>query len=92
MQVLPSITGPAQITAIGNTIFFSGYDLTNGHALWKSDGTSAGRLLVKDTHESSFGYAPNSLTSRKYFSKVMILNGRALWKSDGSSPCNGKRF
>ena len=31
---------PNGLTAVGNTLFFSGYDATNGRALWKSDGTT----------------------------------------------------
>src|SRR5262249_50711151 len=33
---------------IDGTVFFSGFDHDHGLALWKSDGTDAGTLLVKD--------------------------------------------
>ena len=27
--------GPESLTAVGNTLFFSGYDQVNGYSLWK---------------------------------------------------------
>ena len=51
-----------ELTAVGNTLFFSGYDATNGGALWKSDGTTSGTVMVKDTYPS---YLYRSYSSRK---------------------------
>ena len=45
-QALSALT---YLTANGNTLFFRGYDTTNGLALWKSDGTTSGTVMVKDT-------------------------------------------
>ena len=42
--------GSESLTAVGNTLFFEGYDSTNGWTLWKSDGTTAGTVMVKDTY------------------------------------------
>ena len=39
---------PIQLTNVNGTLFFSANDGTNGHELWKSDGTAAGTVLVKD--------------------------------------------
>ena len=33
---------------MGNTVYFRGYDPINGYALWKSDGTTAGTVMLKD--------------------------------------------
>ena len=39
---------PRYLTNVGGTLFFSANDGTNGGELWKSDGTAAGTVLVKD--------------------------------------------
>ena len=39
---------PSQLTAVGNTLYFSANDGTNGTELWKSDGTANGTMMVKD--------------------------------------------
>ena len=52
--------GPAHLTAVGNTLYFSGHDSTNGRSLWKSDGTTAGTVMVKDT-DTSISSSSNGL-------------------------------
>src|SRR5262245_59393040 len=39
---------PSQLVAIGPTAYFTADDGVNGLELWKTDGTSAGTMLVKD--------------------------------------------
>ena len=36
------------LTNVNGTLFFTANDGTHGHELWKSDGTAAGTVLVKD--------------------------------------------
>jgi len=59
------------VTALGNTLFFWANDGVNGYGLWKSDGTTAGTVLVADI---SFG-------DQAYDG----VNGYELWKSDGTA-------
>ena len=39
---------PTHLTDVGGTLFFTADDGTHGRELWKSDGTRAGTVLVKD--------------------------------------------
>ena len=69
-------------------LFFYGYDNTAGGSLWKSDGTTAGTVMVKDTDTSSTGWGPAKLTevgSALYFVGFDTSSGYALWRSDGTT-------
>ena len=44
---------PTSLTAVGNTLYFSANDGTNGAELWKSDGTASGTVMVKDINSGS---------------------------------------
>jgi ELWxxDGT repeat protein len=39
---------PADMVAMGNTVYFAADDLVHGRELWRSDGTDAGTTMVKD--------------------------------------------
>src|SRR5262249_1695405 len=71
---------------------------TTGVELWKSDGTEAGTVLVKDIRPGSSPYGfPFSSTPREltavgdelFFSANDGISGRELWKSDGTTPGTG---
>ena len=76
------------------TLFFAGDDRTNGQELWKSDGTAAGTILVKDIYPGYsvfaadfYGSLPEFLCEFNgvlYFSANENVHGRELWKSDGT--------
>ena len=59
----------------------------HGRELWKSDGTEAGTVLVKDIRPDSYGSNPTYLTNvdgTLFFSARDGVHGGELWKSDGS--------
>ena len=77
---------------MGGTLFFSANDGTTGPELWKSDGTEAGTVLVKDINPNiSYGYPvgsyPHYLTDvggTLFFAANDGTNSLELWKSDGT--------
>jgi trimeric autotransporter adhesin len=69
---------------MGNCIS-SPSDGTKGTELWKTDGTEAGTVMVKDINLGSSNGSPSSLTpfnGTQYFSASDGMNGKELWKTD----------
>lgn len=77
-----------QLTNLNGTLFFTtGMDFANGPELWKSDGTAAGTVMVKDINPGIGEGRPSNLTVVKdklYFSADDGA-GIHLWVSDGTS-------
>ena len=72
---------------VDGTLFFSATDGDSGFELWKSDGTEAGTVLVKDIAEGSSSSFVRDLTNfdgTLFFSAFDENSGRELWKSDGT--------
>ncbi len=73
---------------MNGTLYFRANDGANGTELWKSDGTSAGTVLVRNISPGASGAFPNYLTNVNgtlYFLADDGTNGSELWKSDGTS-------
>lgn len=73
---------------VNGTLFFAGDRGETGLELWKSDGTPAGTVLVKDIRPGTEGSSPTELTNvdgTVYFSAHDGSTGRELWKSDGTA-------
>lgn len=69
--------------------FFAGNAGTTGYELWKTDGTDAGTVLVKDIATgSSSGYGETTnvvwLGDYAYFAATHVDYGKELWRTDGS--------
>lgn len=85
---------PNNMILVNSTLYFSAADgfagAANGNELWKSDGTSAGTVLVKNIAPSFASSDPSNLvqfgtTSTFYFTANDGTNGVELWKSDGTT-------
>ena len=60
----------------------------HGSELWKTDGTAAGTVLVKDIRSGASGSYPHNLTNVNgtlFFTANDGTNGYELWKSDGTA-------
>jgi ELWxxDGT repeat protein len=81
----PNSSFPSNLTNVNGTLFFTA-DGSNGRELWKSAGTAAGTVLVKDIIPGSAGSGPGYLTNVNgtLFFTASAGNGRELWKSDGT--------
>ena len=84
--------GPANLTGVGDTLYFRAGGNTGeeefDRELWKSDGTNAGTVEVKDINPGNDASDPENLTDVNgtlYFTADDGTNGRELWKSDGTS-------
>ena len=78
---------PKFLTNVNGTLYFTADDETNGRELWKSNGTAAGTVMVKDISIIS-GSVPSALTNVNgtlYFTAYDRTNGRELWTSDGTA-------
>ncbi len=72
--------------------FFIAYTGENGCELWKSNGTAAGTVLVKDMVPGNPGSDARDLTAvgkTLFFVNDDGVHGRQLWKSDGTAAGTG---
>ncbi len=81
--------GNSQMTAIGDTLFFPGYQGATGRELWKSDGTEAGTTLVKDINAGynwglNYANGATAVGDTLFFTAYQDGTGTELWKSDGT--------
>ncbi|TLD70443.1 hypothetical protein FEM03_11990 [Phragmitibacter flavus] len=78
---------PYDLCVIGSTTYFTAFSPATGRELWKSDGTEAGTVLVKDIAAGSMGANITALAAMNgilYFRADDGIHGTELWKSDGT--------
>lgn len=87
---LPKSSDPGGFTALGNALYFSATDDESGsrRGLWKTDGTEAGTVLVKDfCGEGEYCGVGQivRLGNKLIFSATEPASGSELWISDGTT-------
>lgn len=76
-----------QLTVFNNNLYFSADDGVHGKELWKTDGTEAGTVMVKDINPGSLSSNPTQFTisnNQLFFVATDPVFGRELWKTDGT--------
>lgn len=87
---------PDYMTDINGTVFFVADDGVSGAELWKSNGTVAGTVLVRDIRAGASGsfadldgvtFDPlfTDVNGTAFFLADDGVNGLSLWKSDGTA-------
>ena len=72
---------------IGGTTYFDATDPDHGEELWKTDGTAAGTVLVKDITPGPFGSKVTAMTA--YHGRLYFLATDTTTRSLGSGPAMG---
>ncbi|MCC6746792.1 MAG: hypothetical protein IT371_03980 [Deltaproteobacteria bacterium] len=81
-------SSPNQFTFLAGSLYFQAGDAATGTELWRTDGTLAGTMLVKDLNPgpgSSYPYPLVVFDGALYFGASDGTSGYELWKSDGTA-------
>ncbi|MBW1682365.1 MAG: hypothetical protein JRJ83_13185 [Deltaproteobacteria bacterium] len=87
-DILPGSSGsnPAAFVDVDGTVYFAADDGVHGLELWRSDGTDASTVMVKDINptgsSSPSGFV--NIAGTVYFAADNGVNGVELWKTDGT--------
>lgn len=79
---------PASFTALGGRLLFSADDGEHGVEPWRTDGTAAGTVLLRDIAPGAASSHPSSLVAAGklvFFSADDVEHGVELWQTDGTA-------
>ena len=79
---------PTNFVEVSGTVYLSAFDSLHGQELWKSNGTAAGTVLVKDINPGPGDSLPRYLTNVNgtlFFDANDGTHGSELWRSDGTA-------
>ena len=80
-------SSPTRAVESGGFAYFAAESLGHGRELWRSDGTDAGTVLVRDIMPGRDGSNPVNLThvNGTLFFLATDAGGQELWKTDGTT-------
>lgn len=76
------------LTSFNGELYFAYDDGIHGQEIWKSDGTAAGTVLLKDINTGSGGSIPRYFTvcnGKLFFQASTASRSQGLWVTDGTS-------
>lgn len=91
LQQTPESSTPGGLASVGNVTYFFATDAKTGNELWKTDGTAAGTMLVKDILPGPFSGVPANRFGAPVIGSHMVFvasdgeHGQELWTSDGTA-------
>jgi ELWxxDGT repeat protein len=84
----PGNSQPGPLTTFNGYGYFAATSLVNGRELWRTDGTSAGTILVRDINPGLNGSSPADFivcNGVLYFTADDGTHGREVWRTDGTA-------
>ena len=82
INTTPANADPGSLIAFGDTVLFRASDFEHGFELWRSDGTEAGTVLVKDIASGPQSSFPDRMT--EFNGSIFFVANGELWKTDGT--------
>jgi ELWxxDGT repeat protein len=82
-----SSLGAAMMQRVGTTVYFVANNGINGNELWKTDGTTAGTMMVKDINPGAANTIFINFTTGDgllFFAADDGVHGFEMWRSDGT--------
>jgi ELWxxDGT repeat protein len=83
-----NLEGNYNLTPNGNYLLFAATTAADGQELWKSDGTSAGTVLLKNINTGADSSNPRSFfiyNNSVLFTATDATHGDEIWKTDGTA-------
>lgn len=88
VNTIANSSNPTGLTKSGSFVYFSANDGVHGEQLWRTDGTTAGTVMVTNINSSGSGFTATDLidvNGTLFFTADDGTHGLQVWRSDGTS-------